>query len=236
MTLVRRMPEMIEADAEQRPHRSEARDMAAEVALYLVGLGHHHHRVPAGVGAYPLLHQVVAGGAILELRRDRVDVGGVRGKRNNRAGSAGLVDQAFKQVVGAFRPLLLDHGCERVEPLLGFDLIRIVCGGRIGYGGHGSSLRGHYQMEGAILPPRTPEPAARPAAPDKPDLDFQRVPGILNERLLATRPWLPNRVGSGTLQPHCKKTFRIMQYPECVNFARNPCSRLPAKRHPAHRR
>ena len=42
VVLRRRMPEMVEADSEQRADRGEAGDVPAQVAVALVGARHHH--------------------------------------------------------------------------------------------------------------------------------------------------------------------------------------------------
>lgn len=44
------------------------------------------------------------------------------------ATTAGQIDHAFHQVVGAIRAFFFDHGFEGVEPLLGFHHIGIVGG------------------------------------------------------------------------------------------------------------
>src|SRR5207302_868734 len=46
VSFVWRVPEVIEADAEQRSDRGEARDVTAQLVVRLVGLCHHHHRIP----------------------------------------------------------------------------------------------------------------------------------------------------------------------------------------------
>jgi hypothetical protein len=64
VALVLGVPEVVEAGAEHRRQRSEAGDVAAEVAAVLrvqaVRLDDHRHRVPAHVGAQPLLDLDVA--------------------------------------------------------------------------------------------------------------------------------------------------------------------------------
>jgi hypothetical protein len=67
-----RMPEMVLADAEQRAHRGEAGDVAAQITFDLVRLGHHDHRVPAAVGADTILERRIARRALLHVRRDGV--------------------------------------------------------------------------------------------------------------------------------------------------------------------
>ena len=136
VALVRGVPEMILADAEQRADRGEARDVAAELVVVLVGAHHHRHRVPAAVRADALLDRRVARRALLEVRRDGVDVRGVGRVRQVGAGAARLVDQLLEQEVRALGALALDHRLERVEPLLRLERVGIVCGGNLRDGGH----------------------------------------------------------------------------------------------------
>ena len=108
------VPEVVEAGAEHRRQRREARDVAAEVAavgrVQAVRLDDHRHRVPAHVGAQPLLDLDVAGRALFLVGRDRVDVGGVGRERHVDAGLARVVDQLFEQEVRALAALGADDG------------------------------------------------------------------------------------------------------------------------------
>ena len=130
------VPEVVEAGAEHRRQRGEARDVAAEVAavrrVQAVRLDHHRHRVPAHVGAQPLLDLDVAGRALFLVGRDRVDVGGVGRERHVDAGLARLVDQLLEQEVGALAALRGDDRRQRVEPLPRFTGVGVVVRGRAG--------------------------------------------------------------------------------------------------------
>src|SRR4051812_7119076 len=140
---VRRAPEVVEADVEQRADRCEARDMAAELVIALVRARHHDHRVPAAVRADALLERVIPRRALLQMRRNRIDVRGLRSIGKIGAGAARLLDQFFQQVVRALRTFVLEHAFEGVEPLLGFLDIGIVRGGELRQRGHGLSLSMH---------------------------------------------------------------------------------------------
>jgi hypothetical protein len=124
------MPEVIEAGAEHRRQRGEARDVPAEVAavgwMQAVRLHHHRHRVPAHVGAQPFLDLDVARRAFLLDRRDGVDVGGVGRERHVDAGLARLVDQLREQEVGALAAFGGDDRRQGVEPLARFLRIGVV--------------------------------------------------------------------------------------------------------------
>ena len=99
------VPEVVEAGAEHRRQRGEARDVAAEVAavggMEAIRLDHHRHRVPAHVGAQPLLDLDVAGASLFLVGGDGVDVRRLGRERQVDAGLARLVDQLLEQEVGA---------------------------------------------------------------------------------------------------------------------------------------
>src|SRR5712692_11682606 len=137
---VRRMPEMIEADAEQRSDGGETRDVAAQLIVGFVRLRHHDHRVPAAERADALLQGVVAGRALLEVRRNRVEVGGIERERNVSARATRLVDELFQQIAGALGALALEHRLQRIEPLLCLKGIGIVGGGKFRQRRHQLSL------------------------------------------------------------------------------------------------
>ena len=114
-----RVPEVVEADVVQGRGRGEARDVAAEVGIALVGAQHHRERVPAHVGTDAVFKRVIARRAHLLVGRDGVYIGGIGRIRHVHAGGARQLDLLLDQVMRAFRPLLLDDRAQRVEPLLG---------------------------------------------------------------------------------------------------------------------
>ena len=119
-----RVPEMVEADVVEHRRGREARDVAADVRV-LVRAEHHRHRVPADEMADLLLDVEVAGEPHLLLHRDRVDVRGVRGERQVRAGPARLVDQGLDEEMRPVRTFGREHPFERSEPLLRFLRIQV---------------------------------------------------------------------------------------------------------------
>src|SRR5712691_7987260 len=127
---MRRVPEMIEADAEQRSDGGETGDVPAQLIVGLVRLCHHDHRVPAAEGADALLKRVVPWRALLQVRRNRVEVGGIERERNVGARATRLADELFQQIAGALGPLALKHRLQRIEPLLCLKGIGIVGGGK----------------------------------------------------------------------------------------------------------
>ena len=75
--------EVVEAHLVERRRAGEGGEVAADAVGVLVGLHHHHRRVPADEGADAALDVLVAGEERLLLGRDGVDVG--RGHRGGRA-------------------------------------------------------------------------------------------------------------------------------------------------------
>jgi hypothetical protein len=67
--------EVVEADLEDLGRRRVAGDVAAELAMGLVGARHHRQRVPAHDGRQPFLDAQVAGVGALALQRNAVAVG-----------------------------------------------------------------------------------------------------------------------------------------------------------------
>src|SRR5258708_19488429 len=115
---MRRLPEMIETDAEQRSDGGETGDVPAQLIVGLVRLCHHDHRVPAAEGADTLLKRVIPWRALLQVRRNRVEVGGIERERNVSARATRLADELFQQIADPLGPLALEHRLQRVEPLL----------------------------------------------------------------------------------------------------------------------
>ncbi len=67
----------------------------------------------------------VAGTVLFELRRNGVDVRGVRAERNIGAAAARFVDELLEQKVGPVRAFVFQDAVERFKPLLGFLRIGI---------------------------------------------------------------------------------------------------------------
>src|SRR5438132_1248473 len=124
--VARSVPEMVEADVVERRGRGEARDVAAELEVLLARAQHHRHRVPAHERAQPRLELLVARRALLEMRRDRVDVRGLRAVRKVRAGAPRLVDELLEDEVRALGSFDLEHRFERIDPFPGFQRIDVL--------------------------------------------------------------------------------------------------------------
>ena len=104
MAIVRRIPEVLLAGAEERADRGEAREVTAELVVILVRAHHHDHRIPAADRADALLERDVARRVLLDVRRNRVDIRRVGRERNVSAGAACLVDHARARDLRARAP------------------------------------------------------------------------------------------------------------------------------------
>ncbi len=128
MMLGRRMPEMIEAYAQHIGQRREAGNMTTQIAIGTIGFDHHGHRVPAHVGAQPLLVFEIAGTVLAEVRGNGIDVSGIAGKGNMSTAATGQIDHALKEVMRTLRSFVIENGFESVEPFLRFHHIGIIGG------------------------------------------------------------------------------------------------------------
>ena len=126
LLVVRRAPEMVEADVVQCGGRLEAGDMAAELEVLLAGAQHHGGGVPAVDRTDAVLELVVARRFLLATDRDGVQVRGGRVERQVAALAARLLDQRLQQEVRALGALDREHRGERVGPFLGLLGVEIV--------------------------------------------------------------------------------------------------------------
>src|SRR3546814_1657999 len=81
--------------------------------MLAVGIDDHRHRIPANDRADAPFDLVVSWRARLEMRRNRVDVGGVGGERYERAVASRFFDQPFEQVVRALGAFAIERSEER---------------------------------------------------------------------------------------------------------------------------
>ena len=126
------VPEVVEAHVVERGRGGEARDVAAQLEVLAAGAQHHGHRVPAHDVAQPVLDLHVARERLLQVRRDRVDVGGAGAVGQVHARAACLVDEALEDEVRAFRAFDGENGFQGVDPFAGFrrvDVLLSVHGG-----------------------------------------------------------------------------------------------------------
>ena len=92
--------------------------MAADAVGGLVGLDHHHRRVPAHEGADPPLDELVAREPRLGLAGDRVDVRRRHRRRERHLGLPGPIEERGEQVARPRLAVDVDHCVEGVQPLL----------------------------------------------------------------------------------------------------------------------
>ncbi|MDT4852596.1 hypothetical protein FQZ97_868320 [compost metagenome] len=116
--------EVIEADFKQVCRRGIAGNMAAQLAICLVGTYHHGERVPAHDGGNAFLHGEIAWIWRLALYRYRVEVRRIvlRGGGNPKRRRG--IEQPAQQVTRPLLPALRDDGLECLQPFPGF--LRIV--------------------------------------------------------------------------------------------------------------
>jgi hypothetical protein len=103
----------------------EAGDVPADATVFAIRVHHHRQRVPADDRADLPLQRMVARRALLEVRRNGVEVGGGRVERQEGAGPARLLDQRLEQEVRALGSLALQHRFEGFEPLAGFLRVHV---------------------------------------------------------------------------------------------------------------
>ena len=113
------MPKMHEAGVVERRRRLEARDVAAELGRFLVGLHHHGGSVPAHETADLHFNAAIPGVLRLRFRRDRVDVGGVCGERQPRPFAPGGGDDGIEDLVDPPDSLEGFHRIQSLQPLVG---------------------------------------------------------------------------------------------------------------------
>ncbi|MNN38541.1 hypothetical protein D3C81_1525440 [compost metagenome] len=100
--------------------------MAAQVARLAVGAHHGGHRVPADDGADAPFQLGIARALGFQARRDGVDVFGGGRKRQERTRTTGQFNHAFQQLMRSLGALDIDNGLQRLDPLLGFQGVRVV--------------------------------------------------------------------------------------------------------------
>ncbi len=131
---------MVEADLEQIGRAGVAGDMAAQLAIGLVGAHHHGQGVPAHQRRQALLDRQVAREHRLLLRRDAVDMGGVELGLPAHAAGMGRACQLIQDEARALRALGGHQGGKGIAPFGGLLRVGVQHGvqGRNGRGGiHG---------------------------------------------------------------------------------------------------
>ena len=125
--------------------------MAAIFGGDAVRLHNHRDRVPADVGLDALLERPITGVLALETGRNGVDVRRVGFERQISAGAARVIDETIEQEVRALGAVRLEHGVDRLEPLLRLDGIEVL---KLGRFGHGAPLKAAVLSAPAGVAPR----------------------------------------------------------------------------------
>ena len=112
--------EVVVADLVQGGRGGVGGDVAADADAGPLGAVDHHRCIPPDPVAVAPLDLLVAGEERLRLGGDGVDVVGGGQCREADVPLAGPAQQAQHEVAGPLLTVGVDHGVERVEPLLGF--------------------------------------------------------------------------------------------------------------------
>ncbi len=120
------VPEVVEADIIEGGAGGEAGDVPAQFGGDAVSLDHHGQRVPADQRTDAPFHAGVAGGVLLLVDRDGVEVGGVGAIGHVDAGGAGLVLQFAQEKMGALQPFRFQYRFEGIKPLLRFLRVQVA--------------------------------------------------------------------------------------------------------------
>ena len=91
------LPEVVEPDLVEGGGGGESREVPADSLLQVVGLDHHHRRVPADEPPDAALDVLIARIGRLFLGRDGVDVGGGDGGGHPQPGPMGALEQLRQQ-------------------------------------------------------------------------------------------------------------------------------------------
>ena len=121
--------EVVETGLKQVGCAGVAGDMAAELAIGLVGAHHHHQRVPAHDGRQAFLDRQITRERRLALNGDAVDIGGARCGLPVHAVAVCEPGQLVQNKAGALRTLALQQRDKACAPFGGF--LRVRVGGRV---------------------------------------------------------------------------------------------------------
>ena len=95
--------------------------MTADAIRFTVGADHHRERIPADEALDATLHRAVARAGDMLGGRDRVDVRGVRDKRQPDARHSRACPQRLEETHGTPFVSLVQDVVERLQPLARFD-------------------------------------------------------------------------------------------------------------------
>ena len=117
--------EMIEADFVEAGRRGIRREVAADPSRSVVRPQDHGCRIPTHHAADSQLHRLIARKVGFLLGRDRVDVAGLRQRRQADIRLACPLEQLVEDELRAVGATLLGDRVERFDPILGLAWVRI---------------------------------------------------------------------------------------------------------------
>ena len=123
--LVLAAEEPVERDLVQARGAGVRGEVTADPGRDAVGAQDHRHRVPADQAPDTALDRLVAGEVRLLLRADRVDVTGLRQRRQPDVELAGPLQELVHDEAGAIGALLVHQVVERGDPVVGLARIDI---------------------------------------------------------------------------------------------------------------
>ena len=118
--------EMVEADFVERGGRGVGGNVSADAVFDAVGAHDHGQRVPANQALDAALHFLIAREQGLETGGDGVDVRGVGGERKIDAADSSVRAEAFQDFTGDVGATGKEHGIQRFQPFLDFDVLDVV--------------------------------------------------------------------------------------------------------------
>ena len=121
--------EMIEPQLEYLRHRSVTGDVAAELAVSLVGAHDHREGVPTHDRGDPRLHCEIAGKPALLFERNGIAIGRKRQHIGVDPELPRLVLERRQNEFGALGAGMTKHQFERIQPIGGFRGIAVSSGG-----------------------------------------------------------------------------------------------------------
>ncbi len=127
-----RPEEMVEADLEQVGGRCIAGDVAAQLAMRLVGAYHHRQRVPAVDAGNAFFDGQIAGEGRFLVGGNGVQVCGAGLAVGAQAERGGMTQHAVQHIAGTIGPVRLQQGLQRFAPFGGFCGVGVVLAGRCG--------------------------------------------------------------------------------------------------------
>src|SRR5579859_722487 len=117
---------MVEADFIERSRRSKSRNVAADIVLFAIRAHHHRQCVPANQRLDPPLQFLVAWEKRLQPQRNRIRVRRICRKRQINSIHRRVRAQPFQNLTRHIRTARLQHGVQRLKPLLNLYILHMM--------------------------------------------------------------------------------------------------------------